>query len=87
MGMNLELILESKNTFELEANVSNFVYSAVIGLFETLEAKQIIAGNGHHDAQRLVLLAKYLIAKKSLLPGKDKKNTEGIKELFESMMI
>lgn len=87
MSHNLELILESKNTYELGTNVSNFVYSAVIKLFETLEGKQIIAGNGHHDAQRLALLAKYLIAKKSLLPGKDKKITEGIKELFESMMI
>lgn len=46
---------------EIATNVSNRVYTAVVGLYEEAEHAGLIVGNGHHMAQEIAQRAKDLL--------------------------
>jgi hypothetical protein len=81
-----EYMLSCKDTDHLASDVSNEVYRSAVRIFEYLEGKKIITGNGHHDAQRLAILAEYLIVKKSKLKKSKKKPEEIMDGLMQFMV-
>lgn len=75
-----ELIENVKTTDEIGTIAIEEIYSVACEIFETLEFKGIIFGNGHVIAQKYALLSKLIIMQRSLLKDADKEKFEEIKK-------
>lgn len=74
-----EKIKDVKTTDEIGDIAIEEIYPIACNIFETLETKEMLYGNGHVISQKYALIAKMIIMKRSSLNDINKEKYEEIK--------